>query len=130
MLAPMRIWHAYEQIEKVNGSSPKNELIALVALIRRVTGIDPLLTVYDRTVDANFKQWVFSRHSGAGDKFTEEQMNWLRMIKEHIASSIHMEQDDLDLTPFDAYGGRGRMWQLFGDRMDGIIDELNEALTV
>ena len=130
MLAPMRIWHAYEQIEKVNGSSPKNELIALVSLIRRVTGIDPVLTVYDRTVDANFKQWVFSRHSGAGDKFTEEQMSWLRMIKEHIASSIHMEQDDLDLTPFDAYGGRGRMWQLFGDRMDGIIEELNEALTV
>jgi len=41
-----------------------------------------------------------------------------------------MEQDDLDLTPFDAHGGRGRMWQLFGDRMDRIIDELNEVLTV
>ncbi len=56
-------------------------------------------------------------------------MNWLRMIKEHIASSIHIEPDDLDLTPFDAHGGRGKMWQLFGERMGAIIDELNEVLT-
>ncbi|MEI6846785.1 MAG: DEAD/DEAH box helicase family protein [Chlorobiaceae bacterium] len=128
-LAPMRIWHAYEQLEKVNGTTPKNELIALVSLIRRVTGIDPVLTLYDKTVDANFKKWVFRQHSGAGEKFTEEQMQWLRMIKEHIASSIHIEQDDLDLTPFDAHGGKGKMWQLFGERMGAIIDELNEVLT-
>jgi type I restriction enzyme R subunit len=127
-LAPMRIWQAYEQLEKVNGN-PKNELVALVSLIRHVTGIDPVLTAYDRTVDAQFKRWIFDRHSGAGDKFTEDQMNWLRMIKEHIALSVHMELDDLDLTPFDAQGGRGRMWQLFGDKMEGIIDELNQALT-
>ena len=128
-LAPLRIWHAYEQLETVNGTTPKNELIALVSLIRRVTGIDPVLTIYDKTVDANFKEWVFRQHSGAGEKFTEEQMNWLRMIKEHIASSIHIEPDDLDLTPFDAHGGRGKMWLLFGERMEAIIDELNEVLT-
>ncbi|MFZ4525826.1 MAG: DEAD/DEAH box helicase family protein, partial [Chlorobium sp.] len=121
-LAPMRIWHAYEQLEKVNGNNPRNELIALVSLIRRVTGIDPVLTMYDKTVDTNFKEWVFRQHSGAGEKFTEEQMSWLRMIKEHIASSIHIEPDDLDLTPFDAHGGRGKMWQLFGERMGAIID--------
>ncbi len=102
---------------------------ALVSLIRRITGIDPVLTMYDKTVDANFKEWVFRQHSGAGEKFTEEQMSWLRMIKEHIASSIHIEPDDLDLTPFDAHGGRGKMWQLFGERMGAIIDELNEVLT-
>jgi len=26
-------------------------------------------------------------------------------------------------------GGRGKMWQLFGERMGAIIDELNEVLT-
>lgn len=61
-------------------------------------------------------------------KFTEEQMQWLRMIKEHIATSIHQDADDLDYTPFDAAGGKGRMFQLFGDRMDEIINKLNEAL--
>jgi type I restriction enzyme R subunit len=31
-------------------------------------------------------------------------------------------------TPFDAKGGRGKMWQLFGDQMETILSELNDAL--
>lgn len=50
------------------------------------------------------------------------------MIRDHIISSFHMERDDLDMSPFDAQGGMGRMYQLFGERMDGVIGELNEVL--
>ncbi|WP_456441663.1 type I restriction endonuclease subunit R [Caldithrix abyssi] len=129
-LAPLRVWQAYEQLEKVNGHSPKKELIALVSLIRRVTGIDRVLTPYDKTVDQNFKRWIFDRHAGAAPKFNEEQMQWLRMIKDHIAASIHFEKEDLNYAPFDARGGIGKMYELFGDEMDAIIEELNEALAV
>ncbi|MGB3479274.1 MAG: DEAD/DEAH box helicase family protein [Halobacteriota archaeon] len=129
LLAPLHVWQAYEQFEEVNGKSPKNELVALVSLIRRVTGIDDKLTAYDKTVDRNFQKWVFEKQAGAL-KFNEEQMSWLRMIKEHIATSFHIEVDDLDYTPFDAHGGRGKMWQLFGDGMNTIITEMNEALVV
>ncbi|MHB2153460.1 type I restriction endonuclease subunit R [Calditrichota bacterium GD2] len=129
-LAPLRVWQAYEQLEKVNGHSPKKELIALVSLIRRVTGIDRVLTPFDKTVDQNFKRWIFGKHAGAAPKFNEEQMQWLRMIKDHIAASIHFEKEDLNYAPFDAHGGIGKMYELFGDEMDGIIEELNEALAV
>ena len=61
-------------------------------------------------------------------KFTEEQMVWLRMIKDHIISSVHIEKDDLDYVPFDGNGGIGKMYQLFGDEMEPIIDEMNETL--
>jgi type I restriction enzyme R subunit len=123
---PMQVWRAYEQLEKVTGK-PLSELIALVSLIRKVSGIDEALTSYDKTVDKNFQDWVFKKQAGA-TKFNEEQMQWLRMIKDHIATSIHIDADDLDYTPFDAEGGKGKMFQLFGDRMNGIINELNEAL--
>lgn len=103
-LAPLRVWQAYEQLEKVNGKSPKNELVALVSLIRRVTGIDETLTPYDRTVDKNFQAWVFRKQAGPV-KFTPEQMAWLRLIKDHITVSFHLEQEDLNFTPFDAEGG-------------------------
>jgi len=126
-LAPLAVWRAYEQLETVAGQ-PKNELVALVALVRRVSGIDVVLTPYDRTVDSNFKDWIFKKHAGAGDKFTKDQMAWLTMLKEHIANSIHVGLDDLDYTPFDAHGGRGRMWQLFGDEMEGLLEEMNEVL--
>jgi type I restriction enzyme R subunit len=125
--APFRIWQAYEQLETVKGNSPKNELIALVSLIRRVTEIDPVLTSYDQTVNRNFQDWVFKKQAGTL-KFNEDQMNWLRMIKDYVATSFHLEIDDLDYHPFDILGGRGRMYQLFGDEMNTVISELNEAL--
>ncbi|AMR33682.1 restriction endonuclease subunit R [Mucilaginibacter sp. PAMC 26640] len=126
LFAPLSIWRAYAQLEKVN-DQPKNELIALVSLIRRISGIDGSLTIYDKTVDLNFQQWVFTKQAGTL-KFNEEQMQWLRMIKDYIASSFHVEQDDFELDPFNKQGGLGKMWQLFGDSTGEIINELNEVL--
>jgi len=125
-LAPLSVWRAYELLESVSGQ-PKNELVALVSLIRKVAGIDTRLTSYDKTVDRNFQNWVFKKQAGTL-KFTEEQMQWLRMLKDHIAASISVAADDLDYTPFDAQGGKGKMWQLFGNETENIINELNEAL--
>jgi type I restriction enzyme, R subunit len=126
LLAPLKVWHAYEVLEGASGQ-PKNELVALVSLIRKVTGIDSTLTSYDRTVDKNFQEWVFKKQAGTL-KFTEEQMRWLRMLKDHIAASVAVSLDDLDYTPFVEDGGRGKMWQIFGDRSEDLINELNEAL--
>ncbi|MGE4457210.1 MAG: DEAD/DEAH box helicase family protein [Arcobacteraceae bacterium] len=126
-LAPSIVWEAYRQLEETNPQSPKSEIIALVSILRRLTGLDSKLTGFDLTIDKNFQKWVFAKQAGSL-KYTTEQMEWLRMIKEHIATSLHVEIDDLDYTPFDAQGGRGKMWQLFGEEMNNIIDELNEAL--
>ncbi|HQI05809.1 MAG TPA: type I restriction-modification enzyme R subunit C-terminal domain-containing protein, partial [bacterium] len=125
-LAPFSVWKAYEQLEKVNGT-PKNELIALVSLIRKVAGIDEKLTAYDKTVDRNFQDWVFKKQAGTL-KFNEEQMQWLRMIKEFVAMSFHIEKEDFDLDPFNKNGGLHRFYKVFGDKYHEIIDELNEVL--
>ncbi len=128
MLAPNYVWEAYHTVGKVKSRQPKDELTALVSLIRRVCGIDKELKPFDKTIDENFKNWIFRQNAGQHNRFTQEQMDWLRMIKDHVVSSYHIEIDDLDFTPFDARGGRGRMYQLFGKEMSNIIDELNEVL--
>jgi type I restriction enzyme R subunit len=127
LIAPSHVWRAYEQLKEANGT-PKNELIALVSLIRRVSGIDSTLNGYDKTVDKNFQAWVFKQQAGTTTKFTEEQMVWLRMIKDYVAHSFHVEKEDFELDPFNKNGGLGRMWQLFGEKTDEIIGDLNEAL--
>ena len=127
-LAPLRVWQAYALLDEYTGQQPATELTALVALIRRVCGIDGTISPYSETVRRNFQNWIMTRHSGSGEKFNEEQMDWLRMIRDHIASSFHLERDDLDMAPFDGKGGMGQMYKVFGDRMDSVIDELNEAL--
>jgi type I restriction enzyme R subunit len=125
-LAPMNVWRAYEALEQCNGS-PRNELTAIVSLIRKISGLDSTLTAYDKIVDKNFQDWVFKKQAGA-TKFNEEQMQWLRMIKDYVVNSFHIDKDDFDLNPFNAQGGLGKMWQLFGDKTEEIINELNEAL--
>ena len=127
-LAPLRVWQAYALLDDYRDQQPTIELTALVALIRRACGIDATLSPYDQTVRRNFQTWIMTRHRGNGDKFNDEQMDWLRMIRDHVAASFHLERSDLELTPFDAKGGLGRMYQLFGDQMNRVIDELNEAL--
>ena len=128
LLAPEYVWNAYVAIEKVKGDQPKDELTALVSLIRRACGIDNELKAFDRTIDENFKKWIFKQNAGQHTRFTNEQMDWLRMIKEHVVSSYHIELDDLDYTPFDSKGGKGKMFKLFGNEMNEIINELNEVL--
>jgi type I restriction enzyme R subunit len=55
-------------------------------------------------------------------------MAWLHMIRDHFVNSFHFELEDLEMSPFDAHGGLGKMYQLFGDDMNKIIEELNSEL--
>ena len=125
-LAPLAVWKAYEELEGATGK-PKSELMALLALVRRVSGIDSTLTAFDKTVDRNFQAWIFGKQAG-NLKYTEEQVEWLRMIKGYIAASLHVDKEDFELDPFNKRGGLGKMWRLFGEETDNIINELNESL--
>jgi type I restriction enzyme R subunit len=127
-LAPDYVWAAYSHLEEVKSKQPVDELTALVSLIRRACGIDRELKAFDATIDENFKNWIFKQNAGKHNRFTPEQMDWLRELKNHVINSYHIELEDLDYTPFDEKGGRGKMYQLFGAEMNNIINELNEVL--
>ncbi|MEK6780685.1 MAG: DEAD/DEAH box helicase family protein [Bacteroidota bacterium] len=138
MMKLSKLWDAYATQEDHDAEGklvkrlprsekPKQELILLVSILRKAIGLDDWLNAYDRTVDINFQEWVFKKQAGT-IKFTEEQMQWLRMIKEYVSTSFHIDKDDFDLNPFNAQGGLSKMWQLFGDRTDEILGELNEVL--
>ena len=60
--------------------------------------------------------------------FTDEQMEWLRLVKDHIATSLSIEQSDLDLSPFDRKGGLGRFYEVFGEQYEAVLVEMNIEL--
>jgi type I restriction enzyme R subunit len=128
VLAPVRVWQAYAHLDEVKSQNPVSELTALIALIRRACGIDKTIARHSDIVRKNFQDWIMKHHSGGGQKFDKEQMEWLHMIRDHIINSFHIERDDLESNPFDAKGGMGKMYQLFGNDMDSLINDLNEAL--
>ena len=96
LLAPTYVWEAYQQLDQVKESSSKSDLTALVSLVRKVAGIDAQLTPYDTTVSENFRKWIFQQNAGQHNRFSDAQLDWLRMIKDHITSSFHIEVEDLD----------------------------------
>jgi type I restriction enzyme R subunit len=98
-----------------------------VALIRFELKVDDVLRPYADTVRKNFQEWVFRKQAG-NVKFSVEQMDWLRRLRDFIAESVHLERDDLELGTLGQQGGLARMHQLFGAEMDGVIEELNETL--
>ena len=128
LLAPLVVWRAYAHLDDYKGAQPVNDLTALVALIRRACGLDDSLTRHSDRVRRSFQTWILNRHAGAGEKFSEQQMDWLRMIRDHLETSFTIERDDFEMAPFDAHGGLGKMHVLFGDRMDDIMSEMNKAL--
>ena len=64
----------------------------------------------------------------ATHQFTEEQVRWLEMMRDHIATSLEMQTDDFAYTPFAERGGLARAAQLFGKGLRGIVEEVNQAL--
>nr|MBP6785820.1 hypothetical protein [Verrucomicrobiales bacterium] len=134
-LAPLHVWQAYARLDELSARSaggdgnatPISELTALVALIRRACGIDEKLAPFTDTVRRNYRDWILRKN--AGQPMTPNQIAWVELIRDHIMTSFHLERDDLDYAPFDGQGGLGKMFQLFGDGLDGIIAEMNQALT-
>ncbi len=129
MLTAEKIWNAYHRLEpqKVTGLTAARILTDIISLIRYEIGIDKELKPYSEIVNINFKNWIFRRQA-VGKIFTEEQLDWLRMIRDHIVTSVRIEKDDFDYTPFIDNGGLGKFWKLFGEETEKIVNELNEEL--
>jgi len=124
-LAPTKVWGAYEKLHRSAGK-PKSELGALVGLLRYVGGLDETLTPFQQRVLQNFQQWAFDKHKGNAPKFTEEQMHWLRLIRDEIARSYRFEPQDLELFE---QGALAKAYRAFGERFEEIVEEMNGELT-
>ena len=124
-----RLWDCYAiaKPDRVRGKGTLRQLADLIAMIRFEMGYGDNLQPFAETVNYNFKQWIFRRNAGAVH-FTEEQMEWLRLVKDHIAVSLSIEPEDLELNPFDRKGGLGRFYEVFGEEYQKILDEMNIEL--
>ena len=127
-LAPHYVWQAYAGLETVRGRAPESQLTALVSLLRRASGLDAELQPYPGQVDRNFKNWIFGQNAARTEPFSEDQLAWLRMIRDYVKESFHLEREDLELDPFNRHGGIGGLYRAFGAGMEPLIDELNEVL--
>ncbi len=123
------LWAAYERVERgrVRGASRGRMLTDLISLVRHAMGVEPELVSYADQAAARFDQW-FAQQASRGRSFTEEQVAWLTLIRDQIVRDFEVRMQDFDETPFVERGGLGRAWSVFGEELEGIVDELNREL--
>ncbi len=124
-----RLWDAFAAAApgKVKGRSQAGRFADLVALVRFSLEQQPILAPFADSVSARFDEWLAGKKK-AGTAFTAEQHAWLSLIRDHIATSLSIEPDDLELSPFSQRGGLGKAHQLFGEQLPKLLDELNTVL--
>jgi type I restriction enzyme R subunit len=126
---PEKLWRAYETLsrDKVRGASGKRLLTDIVSLVRFATHQEDELVPFGEHVRERFEQWM-RQQKGHGRAFTPEQVRWLEMMRDHVATSLEMTVEDLDYAPFAEAGGRGKAAQVFGEDLREVLDELNGVL--
>jgi type I restriction enzyme R subunit len=123
-----KLWRAYEVLDKskVRGSGGRM-LTDIVALVRYTLHQDEELVPFRDQVETRFAAWLEAQKN-KGVTFTADQKQWLTWMKENIASELGIRAESFEYTPFVEHGGIGRAVQVFGERLNPLMDELTEAL--
>ena len=105
-----RLWDAFAVTApgKVRGRSQAGRFADLVALVRFALEQQPVLTPFADSVSERFNEWLMDKAKAASQLstinsqpaapvFTPEQLSWLNLIRDHIATSLSIEPDDFEL---------------------------------
>lgn len=124
-----RLWDAYAALEasRVKGAGTRRLWTDIVSLVRFALHQEPVLEPFAEHVQEQFDAWL-AKQEKTGKKFTDEQRRWLEMIRDHVIASLEIGRDDFKFTPFKENGGIGKVYQLFGEELWGMLEELNEVL--
>jgi type I restriction enzyme, R subunit len=123
-----RLWQAYERLDKSRvGGSGKRILTDIVSLVRFAIHQEDELVPFPDLVHQRFDRWLATQEN-AGRRFTAEQRQWLEMIRDQIAGSLSINPDDFEYAPFSQHGGLGKAYQVFGEDLGSLLDELNREL--
>lgn len=124
------VWQAYRRLRSsvVRGAPSDKVLTDIISLVRFATGQEAMLEPYSVRVEQRFNLWI-GRQKKAGREFNEEQMNWLLAIRDYLAANVEIAAGDLMRDhPFVDWGGAVAAKRLFGNELNGMLNELTEAL--
>lgn len=124
-----RLWEAFKTAapQKVSGRSQAGRFADLVALVGFALEQQPVLEPFAESVRRRFDSWL-TQKAAVGIVFSQDQLTWLELIRDHIATSLSIEPEDFGYAPFNQRGGLGKAHNLFGADLAKLLDELNEAL--
>ncbi|HYZ07800.1 MAG TPA: type I restriction-modification enzyme R subunit C-terminal domain-containing protein [Pseudonocardiaceae bacterium] len=128
------LWRAYAELGEVAEPSHRAGVVDLVTILRHELAkdhgeaadrIDPFASV----IEARLEAWLAAQRA-RGVEYSEPERWWMRVC-DVVKSSLVVEMDDLDRTPFTERGGTFGFVRDFGDaeRARAVLNELNQELT-
>ena len=124
------VWQAYKRLRAadVRGAPIDTLLTELIALVRFALGQTDTLEPITAQVRQRFNLWM-GRQQKAGVEYTDEQRAWLELIRDHIAANAEARpQDFLEEPSLTDRGGLVKARMVFGDGLNGLLDDLTTAL--
>ncbi|PSM51441.1 type I restriction/modification system, restriction subunit [Campylobacter blaseri] len=129
LLEPEKIWEAYYVIQD-NKVRTKKVSIAecltnLIQLIKFAIGFNDELVEFSSVANSRFELWC-GRQINKGISFSDEQMEFLRLIKDYIITNSCLDKNDIQELLGDK-GGIFKANKLFSN-FDDLLDDLNLAI--
>lgn len=129
LLTTAQVWQCYRRLNAGAVGDPSGFVTDLVALVRYALGASARLDPVSADVAQRFNLWL-GREGRAGRTYTEVQLLWLRLLRDHVAANAEASVADVrDAPAFTSRGGlRAARAALGEDRLVPLLEELSDTL--
>jgi type I restriction enzyme R subunit len=112
-----------ETLQKVHQLHYHKALVDIISMVKHAASAQhPLLTAEERSDKA-------VANISAGRTFTNEQQQWLDLIRDVLAKNLSIDRSDFELMPnLEGAGGWRKANNVFENKLTELIKALNEAL--
>jgi type I restriction enzyme R subunit len=125
------VWQAYKRVDAshVRGAPADQMLTDIICLIRFTLGFEKVLEPFSKKVEQQFNLWI-GRQKKAGKEFSAEQLDWLKLVRNHLSANIEINKKDfMEIPNFADRGGLVKAKQLFSnDNFDNMLEDLRQTL--
>jgi len=97
-----------------------HRLADIISLVKHAAKEEAPIYTAEERVDRVMSQ-LETQH-----RFSDDQLQWLQLIREHLVKNLTIELDDFDLMPiFTDRGGLARAGKLFEQNLRPLVDQIN-----
>lgn len=111
------------KLQKAHTKTGFTALADIISMVKRAASRQEPLFSAEGRVQRAMKE-IVKQHL-----FESEQLQWLELIQNHLATNLALAEEDFDEVPiFEQRGGLGRAKKVFGKRLPALIEEINAAV--
>ncbi|MEO8446927.1 MAG: type I restriction-modification enzyme R subunit C-terminal domain-containing protein [bacterium] len=128
-ISPDEIWNAFYRVDSthVTPLGDQKNPANIISLTQFAVGKTDTLEPFTEKVNKKFDDWIRANES-EGRTFNNDEMEWLVMMKNYVASFLEIDMISFNQPPFINKGGAAKAYNVFGHDLNRILFEMNEKL--